>query len=168
MNKRIRTYEDLLEEQQRLMSQLKTHEAKIKVDVAGVKEGIKPLNKAITTINKLATRDNTAPMMNFGLEMGTDLLIRKLILSRAGWFTKIVVPFLIKNYSSHLVGEEKREALINKVKSFFKKIRPEAGPAPQSQYRAQQKAAEGNGQVHTAPKPAATTTPVTPASDTNK
>ncbi|HEY0059569.1 MAG TPA: hypothetical protein VGB56_10550 [Flavisolibacter sp.] len=128
MNKRIKTYEDLVEEQQRLVSLLKTQESFIKVDIAGVREGLQPFGRAMTVVNKMATRDNTAPVLNFGMEMGIDLLIRRVLLARAGWFTKIVVPFLIKNYSSHIIGVDKRMALIGKVKGFFKKIRPQAAP----------------------------------------
>lgn len=127
-NKRIRTYEDLVIEQQRLVSLLKTQESFIKVDIAGVKEGLQPFGKALQVVNKMATRDNTAPVMNFGLEMGVDLLIRKVLLARAGWFTKIVVPFLVKNYSSHIIGEDKRAALIQRIKGFFRKVRPAAAP----------------------------------------
>ncbi len=128
--KRIRTYEDLVEEQQRLISVLKTQEQTVKVDIAGVKQGLQPFGKALQVVNKLATRDNTAPVMNFGLEMGIDLLIRKVLLAKAGWFTKIVIPFLVKNYSSHIIGEDKRLAIIQKVKGFFRKIRPQAAPKP--------------------------------------
>ena len=125
MNKRIKTYEDLEQEKMRLMNVLKSQEELIKIDVAGVKEGLKPFGKAADMVKKMATRDNTAPVMNFGLEMGIDLLVRKLILARAGWFAKIVVPFLVKNYSSHIIGEEKREALMKKVKNFLRKLRPD-------------------------------------------
>lgn len=131
--KRIRTYEDLVEEQQRLISVLKTQEQIVRVDIAGVKQGLQPFGKALQVVNKLATRDNTAPVMNFGLEMGIDLLIRKMLLARAGWFTKIVIPFLVKNYSSHIIGEDKRLALIQKVKGFFRKIRPQAASEPRYQ-----------------------------------
>ncbi|HVG42099.1 MAG TPA: hypothetical protein VM888_10860 [Chitinophagaceae bacterium] len=125
MNNRIKTYEDLEAEKRRLLSILRDHEDVIKVDMAGVREGLKPFGNALKVVNKMATRDNTAPVMNFGLEMGIDLLVRRFVLARAGWLTKIVVPFLIKNYSSHLIGEEKREALIKKVKNIFRKIRPQ-------------------------------------------
>jgi hypothetical protein len=128
MNSTIRSYEDLLKEQQRLLGVIKTQEELIRKDIAGVKEGLKPFNKVAQQINKMATRDNTAPLMNLGLEFGVDLLLRKLILSKAGWFTKIVIPFLVKNYSSHIIGEEKRLALIQKVRSFLQKIRPHASP----------------------------------------
>jgi hypothetical protein len=131
MNKRtIKTFEDLEEEKHRLMAILRTQEDLIKDDLAGVREGLRPFGNAVNVINKMATRDNTAPVMNFGLEMGVDLLVRKVLLKRAGWIAKIVVPFLVKNYSSHLIGEEKREALMKKVKSIFRKIRPTEGPSP--------------------------------------
>ncbi|MEJ7911872.1 MAG: hypothetical protein WKF70_01870 [Chitinophagaceae bacterium] len=84
MNNRIKNYEDLLQEQQRLMSLLKTQESFIRVDIAGVKEGLKPFGRAMNVVNKMATRDNTAPVLNFGLEMGIDLLVRRVLLARAG------------------------------------------------------------------------------------
>src|SRR5688500_9155321 len=116
MNKRIRTYEDLEEEKLRLLSLLKTQESTIRTDIAGLKENLKPLGTAMDTINKMTTRDNRVPVLNLGLEMGIDLLIRKVLLARAGWFTKIIVPFVIKNYTSHILGEEKREFIIKKLK----------------------------------------------------
>lgn len=128
MNSTIRTYEDLLKEQQRLLGVIKTQEDLIRKDIAGVKEGLKPFNKVAQQLNKMATRDNSAPLMNFGLEFGVDLLLRKFVLAKAGWFTKIVIPFLVKNYSSHIIGEEKRLALIQKVRNFLQKIRPHASP----------------------------------------
>lgn len=122
--KRIKTYEDLEAEKTRLMGLLRTQEELIKVDIAGVKEGLKPFGRAMKTVNKFFTRDNKAPIMNFGLEMGIDLLVRRFLLARAGWLTKVVVPFFIKNYSSHLIGEEKRAALFKKVENLLRKIRP--------------------------------------------
>ena len=130
MNRKIKTYEDLEEEKLRLLSVMKTQESVIRTDIAGLKENMKPLGTAFDTINKLTTRDNRVPMFNLGIEMGIDLLVRRVLLARAGWFTKIVVPFVIKNYSSHILGEEKREFIVNKLKSLFKKVRPSAEPRP--------------------------------------
>lgn len=121
---KINSYESLEKERMRLMQKLRLQEELIKVDIAGVREGLKPFGRALETVNKMATRDNTAPIFNFGMEMGIDLFVRKFLLARAGWLTKIVIPFLVKNYSSHFIGEEKRQALMKKVKGFFQKIRP--------------------------------------------
>lgn len=128
MNSTIQTYEDLLKEQQRLLGIIRTQEELIRKDIAGVREGLKPFEKVAAQINRLATRNNTAPLMNFGLEFGVDLLLRKFILAKAGWFSKIVIPFLVKNYSSHIIGEEKRTILLQKIRNFFQKIRPHASP----------------------------------------
>ena len=144
----IKNYEDLEKEKQRLTALLKNHEEAIRVDMAGVRLGLKPVNTAVNFINKMATRDNTTPVMNFGLEMGIDLFVRRFILRRAGWFAKIVVPYLVKNYSSHIIGEEKREALLAKMRGFFNKLRPkpqEEDEATTYSRYAQERAAAAEG-----------------------
>lgn len=127
---KIKTYDDLEAEKIRLTALLKNHEEAIRYDMAGVREGLKPVSKAVNVINKMATRDNSGPMLNFGLEMGIDILLRRFVLRRAGWFTKIVVPYMVKNYSSHILGEEKREALLQKMRDFFSKVRPKPQAEP--------------------------------------
>ncbi len=120
----IKSYEDLEQQRLRLIEKLRGHEDMIKADIAGVEAGLKPFGRALEAVNNLATRDNTTPILNFGMEMGVDLFIRKFLLAKAGWLTKIVIPYLVKNYSSHFIGEEKREALLKKMRGFFGKVRP--------------------------------------------
>ena len=129
MNKSIKTYEDLLQEEQQLMLQLKMHEALIREDIAGIKESLKPAGKVLNVLNKMVTRDHTGPFATFGIDFSIDLLIRKLLLAKAGWFTKILVPFVVKNYSSHIISEEQRLKLAQKIQNFFNKIRPKAKQA---------------------------------------
>jgi hypothetical protein len=74
----------------------------------------------------MATRDHTGPLANFGIDFSIDLLVRKILLARAGWFTKIFVPFLVKNYSSHIISDEHRTNLAKKIQNIFNKIRPKA------------------------------------------
>jgi hypothetical protein len=124
MSRTIKTYEDLLQEEQRLLQQLKSQEIIIREDVAGIGESLKPLGKVINFLNKMATRDHTGPLANFGIDFGIDVLVRKILLARAGWFTKIFVPFLVKNYSSHIISEEHRTNLTKKIRNLFNKIRP--------------------------------------------
>lgn len=128
---KIKTYEDLLQEEQRLLSQLKATELLIRNDLAGVKEGLKPLGKVVKIVSKFATRDKTGAFSSFGLDFGVDLLVRRFLLARAGWFTKIFVPYLIRNYSSHIITEQQRAKLMQKITAIFSKLRPkpDAGPA---------------------------------------
>ena len=124
MNNSIKTYEDLLQEEQRLLQQLKAQEVLIREDIAGLKEKIKPMEKAFGVLQKMATRDHTGALANFGLDFSIDLLIRRLLLAKAGWFTKILVPFVLKNYSSHIVSDEQRARFAQKIQNLFNKIRP--------------------------------------------
>lgn len=138
MSNRIRTYEDLLQEEQRLLQQLKGHEVLIREDLVSVRKHMAPVTKVFNNVSKVFTRDNRSPLMNFGLEMGIDVFVRRVLLAKAGWFTKIVVPYVLKNYSSHILGHEKRAKMVQKIQGFFAKLRPkpeqEAPSRPSSAY----------------------------------
>ncbi len=127
---KIKTYNDLLQEEQRLQQKLKGQELLIRQDILSMKENLEPVKKMYDTVHKVFTRDNRVPVFNLGLEMGIDLLLRRFILARAGWFAKIMVPYIVKNYSSHIIGEEKRKALVKKIRDMFNKVRPGTQPAP--------------------------------------
>ena len=129
MSKSIKTYEDLLKEEQQLILQLKSHEVLIREDIAGIKESLKPAGKVFSVLNKMATRDHTGPLATFGIDFSIDLLIRKLLLAKAGWFTKIVIPFVVKNYSSHIISVEQRLKLGKRIQSLFNKFRPKGKQA---------------------------------------
>jgi len=134
MSKSVKTYEDLLQEEQRLMQVLRSHEVLIREDLAGLKESLKPVGKVYNVLHKMATRDHTGPLTNFGIDFGIDLFIRRLILARAGWFTKILVPFIIKNYSSHIISDEQRTKFAQKIKNIFNKIRPKKDTEPSAKF----------------------------------
>jgi hypothetical protein len=123
MNK-IRTYQDLLQEEQRLVEQLKIQETVIRQDLVGFRENVEPVKKFFTTAQKMFTRDNRVPFFNIGLELAIDILLRRFILRKAGWISRTIVPYLVKNFSSHVIGEEKRRMLVKKVRELFAKIRP--------------------------------------------
>ena len=127
---KIKTYEDLLQEEQRLLAQLKETEVLIRNDIAGVKEGLKPIGNVVRTIGKFTTRDKTNAFANFGLDFSVDLLVRRFLLARAGWFTKILIPYLIKNYSSHIISEQQRAKLMEKINNFFSRLRPKPDTEP--------------------------------------
>lgn len=122
-----KTYEYLLQEEQRLQLQLKASEVLIREDIAGVKESLKPVGKVMNIISKVTTRDPTGPILNFGLDFGIDLVVRRFLLAKAGWFTKILVPYILKNYASHIITEQQRAKLMKKINDIFQKLRPKPG-----------------------------------------
>jgi hypothetical protein len=117
---RIKTYEDLEAEEKRLEALLYSHRENIKDSFEAVKKGLNPFRQAADTARKLFSRDKSNPIMKFGLDLGVDVLVRRLLLAKAGWFTKIIVPFFIKNYSTHFVAQYKKSKFLQKIWSYFK------------------------------------------------
>jgi hypothetical protein len=120
MTSTIRTYEDLLNEKQRLQTLLQTQKAIIRQDIDEIKEELVPVKTAINFIGKLTTQDHSNPILNGTINTIIDLVMNKLVLARSGWLTRFIVPFFVKNFSSHIV-DEKKDDILRKVFSFFKK-----------------------------------------------
>lgn len=126
MTRKIKTYEDLLQEEQALTIKLATYKNLIREDITGLKTGIKdklnPVKRIADTAKNLFTFDDNGPLLNFGLRFGTDVFLRRLLLGRANWIAKVVVPYLIKNYASHLITEQQRKAVTKTVSNFVSKF----------------------------------------------
>lgn len=122
MTKKIKTYNDLCQEEIRLKAQLGSYQTLIKADIAALKEGLNPVKRVANTVRGLFTRGDNGPLLNFGLNFGLDVLLRKVLLARANWITKVVVPYVIKNYASHLITEEQRKSITKSVNKFFAKF----------------------------------------------
>ena len=117
---KIRTYEDLEAEEKRLQALLYSHKESVKDSYASFKTSLNPFKKAGDTVSKMFYRQGgTTPLMRFGLDMSVDLLIRRFLLARAGWFTKILIPFIVKNYSTHFVKQTKVSQFFRKVQGYF-------------------------------------------------
>lgn len=121
MTKRISTYQDLLDEKQRLQSLLKAQKEIIHEDFREIKTELAPVRSAISFAGKLVSRDTGGNMvLNMGANTLIDVVVKKLILGRAGWLMKTIVPFLLKNYSSHVISDNK-ESIFKKLFSWIGK-----------------------------------------------
>ncbi|HET9744326.1 MAG TPA: hypothetical protein VFP97_01360, partial [Chitinophagaceae bacterium] len=58
------------------------------------------------------------PLLTQGANTVIDLLLKKFVLAKSGWVTKMLVPFFVKNYSSHIIADNKN-TIVNKVASVF-------------------------------------------------
>ena len=130
MIKQIRTYDDLLEEQARLKMLFSAQRELVRQDINEIKLELMPVRKAISVIGKFATRDNRAQLITSFADTMIDIGLRKLIFSKAGFLTKLVLPFIIKNFSSHVIADNK-DKIISKLSSLFGK-KHENGKAPVS------------------------------------
>ena len=128
MNKSIKTYEDLLRERRRLEVLLNTQKELIRQDITELKLHLQPAVKVFSLAGKIFTREKNNVLLAGGINHLIDMVFKKIVLSRSSWLTRLVVPFFIKNYSSHFVAEHKSE-LVEKLFSLFR-LKHSNGQAP--------------------------------------
>lgn len=114
MSQTIKTYKDLCDERVKVKSLLVIQRERVKADWQQLKDEFLPVKNAIGVMGKFTTRDKTNPLVNAGLKVASDLFLKNFVLAKAGWVTKLAVPFVVKNYSSHL--------LVNRGASFLGKV----------------------------------------------
>lgn len=120
MIKRVTNYDELQEEKKRLQQQLKVQGQQVKQDFNDIKEELKPVGSALSTAAMFITRATKGNVLaNLGINVAVDVLVKNFILSKAGWVTRKIIPYLVKNYASHVVEEPGK--IIDAFKSLFKK-----------------------------------------------
>ena len=122
MTKKISTYKDLLEEKERLQSLLDHQKGILRNDVKLIKEEFEPVRHAARFLKKFTNKDSSNPMLTIASSRLIDLVLRRFVLARAGWVTRLVVPLLAKNFSSHVVNENKTQ-ILGKLATWFNKVR---------------------------------------------
>jgi hypothetical protein len=120
MIRQINSYKELVEEKARLKALLVEQELQIKEDWHSLKEELKPAALVGATLRNLFTRKAGLTAAQLGINMLTDGFVKRVLLRKAGWLIRLVIPLLIKNYASH-VGEGGPENLMHKIKKFFSK-----------------------------------------------
>jgi hypothetical protein len=120
MTKSIRTYEELLEEKARLKLLLTAQKELVRQDIKEIKMELAPVRSAISMVGKLTTRENRYDILTIATDTIIDLVIRKMVLAKAGFLTKLAVPFFMKNFSSHVIADNK-DKIISKLSSWFGK-----------------------------------------------
>jgi len=118
MSKRFTSYNELLKEKQQLQVLLEAQKEVIRYDVEEIKLKLQPVKEALEFVKKITTRDRTNLLLDLGSDIAITTLVKNFVLSRAGWLTRLVIPFFLKNYSSHFLAEQK-DKWIEKLKSWL-------------------------------------------------
>ena len=120
MSREIRTYKDLEREEQLLEGLLKAQKELVELDIAQLKRQLKPAQTALQFLNNITTVDKRNNLLvNEGAGTLIDLVLKKFVLARAGWLTKMLIPMFIKNYSSHFIADHKGD-IVDKLFSLFR------------------------------------------------
>jgi hypothetical protein len=118
MNKRVGTYKELLEERERLEALLKTQKEQLMTSASALKAEFQPAFSAISFLGTLVTRDTTNPILGSAANGVIDLVLKNVVLGRAGWIARNLIPLLVKNMSSHYIAEHET-SIFRKIFSFF-------------------------------------------------
>jgi hypothetical protein len=119
MTKKITTYKEMLEEEERLKDLLKLQEQQIQIDIRGIKEELLPITNFAQTAKRFFVRKGGTALTTLSIKLLVDGLVKNFILKKSGWVMRFIVPFFLKNYASHLAEEPGK--LINKIKHMFGK-----------------------------------------------
>ncbi|RYY60027.1 MAG: hypothetical protein EOO05_11350 [Chitinophagaceae bacterium] len=122
MTKKISTYKELLEEKERLQTLLGQQKEVLKSDMQGIKEEFEPVRAAVGMLKKFTKKDSTNPLLNIATGRIINLVLKKLVLARAGWFARLAVPFLARNISTHVIADNKTQ-ILGKIATWFNKVR---------------------------------------------
>jgi len=122
---KIRSYEDLLNTELALQKSLAHQRAEIREDVSRIKEQLKPVTKVFSFVSKFVTRHHgNNALITAGIGIAGDILFKNVILKKSGWLTRLVLPFIMKNYSSHALANGNGNFLSRigeKIKGIVKK-----------------------------------------------
>jgi hypothetical protein len=120
MTKPINSYADLLEEKARLKLLLSAQKELVRQDINELKQELAPVKNAISMVGKFTTKDKGSWLLTSAADTIIDIVLKKIVLSKAGFVTKLVLPFFMKNFSSHIISDNK-DRIMNKLFSFIGK-----------------------------------------------
>lgn len=118
MNRQIRSYNELVQEKKRLELLVEEQKQVLYHDIQQIKEELQPVYDTLGFLKRIATRDKTSLLLTIGSDIAINTIFQKFILSKAGWFAKTVIPYFLRNYSSHFVAEHKDQWL-EKLKNWL-------------------------------------------------
>jgi hypothetical protein len=68
----------------------------------------------------MGTKDKSNPLLNATSDTLINLVVKKFLLAKTGWITRTIVPLLLKNYSSHVISDNKG-SILKKIFSLIGK-----------------------------------------------
>lgn len=127
MSKKLQSYDELLDERARLEELLKTQKALVVSNYTVLKDTVKPIGNAtgnvMSLLGKVGVKEKSSPLVNLGLDFGTEVLLKRMLLAKSGWFVRVVIPFVIRNYSSHLLADKKKPSFFKTMQKMFVKAK---------------------------------------------
>jgi hypothetical protein len=110
MSKKIATYDDLLEEKARLKELLAIQRETVSINFNLVYDELKPavsgVSNTFITLSRMGKQPKQSPLVYFGIDLATQMVLRRWLKMKTGWVTRNLVPFVIRYYLSKFAAEK--------------------------------------------------------------
>jgi hypothetical protein len=100
---KISSYKELVIERQRIEQELALQKAQINEEIQEIKDKLKPVTGLLSFFNTSKKQSLKSTAMQVGANIGIDVLLRNTLLGKAGWLSRLIVPFIAKKISSKVI-----------------------------------------------------------------
>lgn len=101
---KINNFDQLVLEKKRLESELVHYKAIISGEIAAIKQKMEPITDVVSFFTPSSNPvEPKSKLLQAGTNLGIELLVRQKLLSKAGWLTRLVVPYILKKVSSKAI-----------------------------------------------------------------
>ncbi len=116
---RIQTYDDLLNEKAELEKLLLVQRSIVRQDIAELKEELRPAKQLVSFLGKITLRDKNNSLLNLGVDVVGDVLIKNFLLAKTGWVSRLILPYFIKTFTSNVINKN-GQGIVKKLTNGFR------------------------------------------------
>ncbi len=106
MKTNIQNLDDVRAERARLKNQIESARTNLRQEFGVIKKELNPVNQTLGVISDALTTPRKG-LLSMGVGIGVDTILKKVVLARAGWLPRLVVPFLVKNVATNYISKNK-------------------------------------------------------------
>jgi hypothetical protein len=89
-----------------------------------LRKEIQPTIDLLQFMSKLTTKGKSNGFITAGVDIIGDFLLKNILLAKSGWLVRLVIPFLVKNYSNHELAKD-GTGLLAKLVSVITRVIPQ-------------------------------------------
>jgi hypothetical protein len=119
MKTNIQNLDDIRAERARLKNKIEITRTSLRQEFGAIKKELSPINQALGVVSDVLTTPRKG-LLSIGVGFGVDAVLKRVVLARAGWLPRLVVPFLVKNVATNYISKHKT-SVVEGVLGWVKK-----------------------------------------------
>lgn len=101
---KINSYEELVAERKKAEARIQVQRAILANGIVEVQEKLKPLLYLLPVLNVFKKEERGSSLLKGVASVGIDLLVGQNLLTKSNWLARLVVPMLLKAFSSKAIS----------------------------------------------------------------